>query len=81
MKMSVSRFPNATMKNVEELGDLFNQLIPNPDPAIVADCELAIAAYLCGAAEHVINMSKLAQYHKLDPVLVQKYKAILNSCT
>ena len=79
-RMSVSQFPNATWSKVEEVVDLFDQLIPNPDPVLEPDLELAVAAFMCAAAEHVINMQKLALYHTLDPTIVSKIKSTLASC-
>lgn len=78
--MSTSQFPNATIFVADQIDDLLTKLIQIPDPAVEADLELVVAAYLCAMAEHIINMRKLAQYHQLDPTIVAQLKTLIDSC-
>jgi hypothetical protein len=79
--MSVSQFPNASMSKVEEIIDLFDQLLPNLDPALEADIEVVASAFMCAAVQYIMAMPALPQYHKLDSAIVRKIESVIQSCT
>lgn len=78
--MSVSQFPNATIKKAEDIMDLCDMLIAQLDPALEPDLDLIMAAGVCAICEATINHPKLSLYHKLDPAILAQIKSDLDSC-
>ena len=78
--MSVSQFPNATIKKAEDLMALCDKLLPQADPALQSDLELIVAAHVCALVETISNHPKLSLYHKLDPAIVTQIKYDLDDC-
>ncbi len=77
--MSVSQYPNATEKAVDEMMSLLDTIMPDPPPKkLEDDVMLAVFAYMCGAMEHIIRIPEVS---KLDPKVLAQVKSILRSCT